>query len=270
MIVNKLTELGARIAESHPFTWKLAWEAVHHLPFLLPHDKSYRGLRHLIAASPRGLFLDVGANDGISALSFRRFDRAYRIFSVEPNRALEPALTKIKSADPLFDYKMAGAGSKPARIKFFVPSYRGVVLHTFTATNAEQVAQAVLASFGRAVASKITIAAIESDVIRLDDLHLDPTIIKIDAEGSDDAVLMGLTDTIDRMRPFVIVEIAWDHDNRALEFFADRRYAVLVYDIERDSFAPAAAAPRSSASGRRNSFAVPREKLHLLPVMEIK
>lgn len=268
MIAHRLAELGAKVAESHPYTWKLAWEAVHYLPFLLPHDKSYRGLKHLIAVSPNGLFLDIGANDGISVLSFRRFDRAYRILSLEPNHALEPALRKIKRVDPRFDYKMVGAGATPSRIRFFVPSYRGVVLHTFTAADRDQVAQAVLASFGRAVASKVTIAEIESDVIRVDDLHLDPTIIKIDAEGSDYDVLRGLTDTIERMRPFIVVEIAWDHDNRTLDFFTDRQYEVLAYDIERDRFSPATAAPQSTASGRRNSFAVPRETLHSLPVTE--
>jgi hypothetical protein len=58
------------------------------LPFLLPHDKSYRALRHFITLRPNGLFLDVGANDGISALSFRRFDKTYRILSLEPNGPL--------------------------------------------------------------------------------------------------------------------------------------------------------------------------------------
>jgi hypothetical protein len=54
----------ARLAEVHPFAWKVAWEAVHQLPFLLPHDKSYNAFRHFIAKQPNGLFLDVGANDG--------------------------------------------------------------------------------------------------------------------------------------------------------------------------------------------------------------
>src|SRR3954468_10990200 len=82
----------ARVAQLHPFSWKFAWEAVHRLPFLLPHDKSYNALKHFIAATPEGLFLDVGANDGISALSFRKFSKDYRILSLEPNRLLEPAL----------------------------------------------------------------------------------------------------------------------------------------------------------------------------------
>ena len=86
---------ATRVAVSNPVTWKLSWEAVHRLPFLLPHDQSYYALRHFIKAAPNGLFLDVGANDGISALSFRKFDKRYSILSLEPNIMHEPALKKI-------------------------------------------------------------------------------------------------------------------------------------------------------------------------------
>src|ERR1700678_75711 len=66
VVFNRIIEACARTAELHPIIWKTAWEAMHWLPFLLPHDKSYNALRHFIAIKPGGLFLDVGANDGIS------------------------------------------------------------------------------------------------------------------------------------------------------------------------------------------------------------
>jgi hypothetical protein len=76
----RLARLAVHVAELHPYTWTLAWLCVRHFSFLLPHDKSYYALRHFIALKPNGLFLDVGANDGISALSFRYLDYNYRIF----------------------------------------------------------------------------------------------------------------------------------------------------------------------------------------------
>ena len=54
MVARHIMAWATRLAESHPFVWKIAWEAVHHLPFLLPHDKSYHALRHFIKAAPRG------------------------------------------------------------------------------------------------------------------------------------------------------------------------------------------------------------------------
>ena len=130
--VHRLLENCGQLAQRHPLSWKAAWEAVHRLPFLLPHDKSYNALKHFVAANPSGLFLDVGANDGISALSFRRFSRSYDIFSVEPNRMLEPALKRLKARDLQFDYRIIGAGAVRTRLQFHVPVYRGIMLHTFT------------------------------------------------------------------------------------------------------------------------------------------
>jgi FkbM family methyltransferase len=110
--------------------------------FLLPHDKSYNALRHFIAARPQGLFLDIGANDGISALSFRRFDKAYKIVSLEPNSLLEAPLKRISCTDQNFEFRMIGATSKRERIKFFVPVYRGIVLHTFASANRDHILDA--------------------------------------------------------------------------------------------------------------------------------
>ena len=44
------------------------------------------------SASTARLFLDIGANDGISARSFRLFNKTTPIFSIEPNPCHEAAL----------------------------------------------------------------------------------------------------------------------------------------------------------------------------------
>jgi FkbM family methyltransferase len=266
MAFDNVIRVFARLAESHPYAWKLAWEALHRLPFLLPHDKSYNALRHFIAAAPEGLFLDIGANDGISALSFRKFNSTYRILSLEPNHTLEPALRKIQSRDPLFDYRMIAAGSEPANLQFFTPTYHGVVLHTFTSSEREQVRQALAECFGARIANASTIEAVTSEVIPLDDLALEPAIIKIDAEGFDYEVLMGLRKTIGRARPFMVVEIAWATIDRVVEFFRVLDYRILSYDIAADRFSTRLNQPRTEESGQRNLFAVPLEKLGFLPV----
>ena len=267
MVARHIMVWATRLAESHPFAWKIAWEAVHHLPFLLPHDKSYHALRHFIkAAGPRGLFLDIGANDGISVLSFRKFDKEYRILSLEPNSMLEPALKKIKASDPYFEYKMIGAGSRPERLCFFVPIYHGIILHTFTATRREQVKGAVAACFGKCVAAACFIQSIESEIVRVDDLNVNPTIVKIDAEGFDYEVLRGLDATLARTRPFMIIEVAWAEKDTIAQYLDDREYALLAYDHETDRFSRDSDAYRSGHSGHRNSFAIPKEKLHCLPV----
>jgi FkbM family methyltransferase len=267
--VNAIIEHCARLAETHPFVWKLAWEAVHRLTFLLPHDQSYRAFRHFVAARPQGLFLDVGANDGISVLSFRRFSRQYHILGLEPNPALESALKKIKSRDPQFEYRMVGAGAAPLRLPFFVPTYKGIVLHTFTSSSREQVLYSIGRSFGKSVAAAILIHPFEAEIVKLDDLNVDPAIIKVDAEGFDYDVLVGLERTIERSRPFIATEIAASEYDKVKSYLDKHRYVLLLYDIGGDCFAPDVASYRkavSAMSGHRNFFAVPEETLDLLPL----
>ena len=260
-----LLAAGGRVAQRHPYSWKLAWETVHKLPFLLPHDKSYNAFRHFIKAAPEGLYLDVGANDGVSALSFRKFSRDYRILSLEPNRLLEPSLRRLKSRDARFDYRMVGAGSAPGRVRFFMPVYRGIALHTFTSASREHVERALVEQFGSNVARRARIEAIDGEVVRLDDLGLAPTIVKIDAEGFDDDVLEGMTAMIDRARPFIAAEIASADQGRIADVLRRHDYTLADYDIAADRFASGFTGNRSSMPAHRNLFAIPRDKASHLP-----
>lgn len=220
-------------------------------------------MRHFIALRPNGLFLDVGANDGISALSFRHFDKNYWILSLEPNRLLEPSLKKIKARDPRFDYVMAGAGSKPSQVRFHVPVYGGVVLHTSTSSSLEHARSALSSSFGKSVAKAASINQIDGKIIRVDDLNVDPTIVKIDAEGLNYDVLLGATETIRRSRPFMVIEIEPDEAEKMKSYFDDIQYQVVGYDAVLDRFCGGAGTPYSDLY--RNFFAVPDEIVSLLP-----
>lgn len=250
------------VANWHPYTWNLGWQAVWRLRFLLPHEQSFHALRHFVAIKPEGLFLDIGANNGISALSFRRFSDRYRIYSIEPNPLLEPYLKKIKARDSGFDYLIAAAGAEPGHARFFVPSYRGVVLHTATSSMREQVYSAVSHWFSPAIAAKTKLDLFESPILRLDDLELEPSIVKIDAEGHDYDSLVGLTKTIERTRPIIIIEMEWVDNEKIREFFAGRRYTHLSYDASGERFV--ASETFDPASGH-NSFFVPTELASLLP-----
>lgn len=251
-----------RLANSHPYTWNLGWQAVWRLRFLLPHEQSFHALRHFVAIRPAGLFLDIGANNGISALSFRRFSADYRILSIEPNPLLEPYLRKIKAGDARFDYRIAGAGAEPGHARFFVPTYHGVVLHTATSSQREQVYSAVARWFNPAIAAKTKVEMFQSPILRLDDLNLDPSIVKIDAEGHDYDSLVGLGKTIDRTRPIIIIEMEWADNEKIRDFFAGREYAHLSYDAASERFVASGAF--DPAFGH-NSFFVPAELTSRLP-----
>lgn len=262
-MLGSIKEVAGRVASAHPYSWKIAWEAVHRLAFLLPHDPSYKAFRHFTKNS-NGLFLDVGANDGISALSFRRLNKTYEIISLEPNLLLESALKKVKKRDRKFNYKMVGAGAEVFRTAFFVPVYRGVVLHTFTSASCEQVVKALTSAFGEAVAAQAKIHEVDGDIIPIDHLNLDPSIIKIDAEGFDYEVLVGARKTIERMRPFIAVEVAWSNVDKMQAYFTELDYVLLSYEPKKDEFSASLQSLTSAKSGYRNLFAIPKEKSSVL------
>jgi len=268
-LIDSAVELCAQLVQRHPRLWKLAWDAVHQLPFLLPHDKSYHALRHFIALKPEGLFLDIGANDGISALSFRKFSKSYRILSLEPNALLEPALTKLKASDPHFTYKIVGAGAVTGRITFFVPVYKNIVLHTFTSNNRDHILAAIEKSFGGSIANDVMIKSFDCDIIPVDSLDINPSVIKIDAEGFDYDVIEGLKTTIERSRPFIMIEIADSEYDQIYKYFSNRHYILLTYDIFSDTFshAPAIALSTKRATfTHRNFFAVPEDSMNSIPL----
>ena len=148
---------------------------VRRCPPLLPHDRGYYAFRHFIAVRPKGLFLDCGANDGISALGFRKFDTSYEILSIEPNDQHLRELQKIAKRDPAFRYMIAGCGDRPGRVSFHVPVYWGVVLHTFTASDRDSVRETVRRYYGDRIANAVRIHSVEADVICIDDLDVAPS-----------------------------------------------------------------------------------------------
>lgn len=232
------------------------------LRFLQPHEQSYNALRHLIAIRPDGMFLDVGANNGISTLSFRKFSSRYRILAIEPNPLLEPSLKRIKAKDDHFNYLMVGAGSIPNRVRFFVPTYNGVILHTATSANHEQVYAAIAHWFSPSIATRTKTIEFDSAIVRLDDLALEPSIIKIDAEGYDYDVLLGLSKTIERNRPFIMIEMEWAEKDKIQGFLAARRYRQLAYYVAADRFEASNSFDQNLG---HNAFFIPAELVSLLP-----
>ena len=74
------------------------------------------------------LFLDVGANDGISALTFRLYNQDYKILSLEPDSKHNDALNNIKKKDKNFEFQNIGLGNKKETKKLYIPECNGVYI----------------------------------------------------------------------------------------------------------------------------------------------
>ena len=252
------------MVESSPYTWYFAWRLVHSLHFLLPHDKSYLAIRHF-GLTPGDLILDVGANDGISALSFYHLQPGINVFSIEPNSLHAAQFEKLKKKHPSFQYQIMGVGSEKGSLTLHTPKYHSIVLHTFSSGNEDQIRSALSKSFGQKVSGECEIIVTQAEIIPLDELALAPKAIKIDVEGFEYSVLLGAKNTILKYRPYLIIEVEHNDGSEVLQLLKELDYVVLDYDEKRDVFQEVGATP-DQTNMHRNRIVVPIERLPALSI----
>jgi FkbM family methyltransferase len=237
MITGKIKYAAAEFTKGHPWLWLLTWNALPMMPFLLPHDKSYYGFRHF-ARPEGGLFLDVGANLGMSAAGFLRLLPNYRVFSIEADRHHEPSLQQLKKKIPNLDYLIVAAGATFGELRLHTPIFRGRAIHAFTSTSLEYLHTALERSFSKSVVERLSYDEQLVKMVPLDSLELKPDIVKIDVEGHDYEALLGLARTIELCRPCVMVEYNPGEMSEIAAFFLARDYRLFVFQNDRDVFVP--------------------------------
>ena len=96
-----------------------------------PDFSAFKIIKSII--KPGSIFLDVGANDGISALSFNLYDTETPVVSIEPNVHHKTALDRIQKKKINFSYHLLGASSTKSKLKLYTPVYKGFALTSFAA-----------------------------------------------------------------------------------------------------------------------------------------
>src|SRR5437879_4362318 len=98
--------LATRLKQ-HPILFMKLWEGLSRIPIALPHDRAYFAFTK-IPLPKTGLFLDIGANNGMSALSFRHLNKDLKILSIEADPIHEKDLQRVARKIPGFEYKIIG------------------------------------------------------------------------------------------------------------------------------------------------------------------
>ena len=233
-VIDRLKWAAEKYFLHNFFLYFCAKRIFHVFPLLLPHEKDYYGLKLLLSESD-GLFLDIGANDGVSALSFRKINGSYSILSFEPNPMHFGSLERVKRKLKKFDYRLCAVGDSPGILTLKMPTYRGIPLHSAAFCLPEQ--QRILeALFPDRVVKRIRYLDRQVPVIRLDDLQLSPAVVKIDAEGYDLKVVRGMADTIRRCRPVLMIENNPGTIHEMTEVLSGYGYSVYTYDHDTGRF----------------------------------
>jgi FkbM family methyltransferase len=217
--------------------YRFSRNVIGRLEVFLPLEPDFRAFRLF---PPRGgIFLDVGANDGISARSFRLFNKVTPIVSIEANPVHCKALELLKRKLPGFDYMNIGAGEAPGRLTLQTAVFRGFAFDSYSASDAEQMRFRLKQDFGIAPDDpRLKIETVEVEVKPLDAFGFHPDFIKIDVEGAELPVLRGLVRTIDAHRPIVMIEFIEANFAAMQNFFRPFRYNTYVFDWKVDAFSP--------------------------------
>lgn len=175
-----------------------------------PHEPDFAAVRHLKLDGR--LFLDVGANSGQSALSFRLYNRRSPILSVEANPALERELRLVRRILPRFSYLMYAAGAADGPIELSIPMYRDVPIsgEATMVPDGGEPGWWALQHLDPAAGDLMSTRRVTVPCIRLDTLDLAPGFVKIDVEGAAAQVVEGLWQTIVRWRPVLLIEADTD------------------------------------------------------------
>ena len=166
------------------------------------HEDDFRALVHFDRRP--STVLDVGANRGQSIRSLRLVLQDPRVVAVEPHRHLADHLRR---RFPGVRVKNVGLGDRRGRLDLHVPVYGHTAWDT-RAAGERGLAEEFLApeSFLAFSPSRARVVLEEVDLVPMDDLAVDPDIVKVDVEGADLAALQGGVQTLTRCRPVLLVE----------------------------------------------------------------
>ena len=196
-----------------------------------PHEPDFAAFA--LFGKRDGIFLDVGANTGISALSFRAFDRQTPILSVEPNPFNERDLQLAGRLARRFRYVLKAAGDQHGELTLYTPIVAGVPLTPEASLSLEHLLARepeLLAELGLSPGARpLEVAETTVPVVPLDELAIQPAFVKIDVQGWEPAVVRGLAATLDRHRPVIMVETG-HHLASVDALLAPMDYQPYVYD----------------------------------------
>jgi FkbM family methyltransferase len=219
--------IGTRLT-NHPRAYRLLRRAAKVSKYYVrrPHEPEFRAFVDLPGD---GIFLDVGANAGQSAMSFRLFNRRSPVVSLEPNPMLQPELAFLKRwvLRDNFTYRMVGAGAECGSRTLYVPYVNRAPI-TGEASFVPERAADLWWNGGR----EVSLRPLEVEVATIDSLDL-PRVayLKIDVEGTGPDVVAGARGTIERDRPVLLGE-----GDRVAEILAPLGYRAYTY--ERGRFGP--------------------------------
>ncbi|HVE49807.1 MAG TPA: FkbM family methyltransferase [Casimicrobiaceae bacterium] len=199
------------------------------------HDVDFEAFR-LFPSPSISSILDVGANRGQSIASLRTVLPHSAIDAFEANPAFYEVLDALTASvpGPLRIHRF-GLGRENARLAFYIPWVDDVPYLEEASTRTDYFEKPWVVEKFRARGS----LRLEQHFVEVragDELGLRPDLIKVDVEGAEHDVLLGLCNTINHTRPFLLIENSDWHN--VTPFLGDLGYAPYQWEAATRSLVP--------------------------------
>ncbi len=233
-IFNEIKYKFIRYIESNYKINLLIYNNIHLFKFLLPHEKDYFGMLLLCKNNTNNVILDIGASLGISSLGFRRLGFKNKIYAFEPNFFLFKNFLKknLKNYDNI-NLKNIALGNKNNSKIMYMPFYNSSCIHYFCSFDKKYLLNSVKITFP-SIIKNLKIKKKKISCRKFDDLKLNikPHFIKIDTEGYDQYVLLGMRKTIKKYNPIFLIEYNIEYFNNVKNIL--KGYSPYIYDLKKN------------------------------------
>lgn len=189
-----------------------------------PYRPPYRGIRAFEVEEP--LFVDIGANRGLSISTLRTMKPDARIIGFEPNYTLVDQVRTFFEDDLHVQIVACGLGDSRRELTLYIPvygSYRFDALASVDREHAQNWLNADrLLGFDP---KKVAIEEMRVQIRTLDEFELAPFLIKVYAQGYEGEVVAGAQKTIEKHTPVMLVPRRQEKADRLLREFGYSRFS---------------------------------------------
>jgi FkbM family methyltransferase len=194
-------------------------------------EDDFRLLRYLTPM--KGTIIDVGANGGQSVVGFNVFRPDLGVISFEPNPALIEELRFVNRWIKRRNFHIVNyaLGSSDATLPLHIPTLNGLPLDA-----RGSLGQYHIEDIAPGDKSNIGMETVEVEVRKFDDIWSEqfrdeqpPALIKIDVEGEEYDVVLGMRETVAMHKPILMIENSENID-KLVEFLAQFDYQACFYD----------------------------------------